>query len=197
MNIFHLVFEKLAKIVKEKKDRPWTESNDTGLTNLYVFQGFQQDIKFELKWLKWTVEGDENIAWFTFLRVKLHKEMRDKKKSTSARFNALSSSDALELLSWIPSLDSGVQGYSDTSCWPWKTTISVVEASSKEAFVPRDYTLHNDQIKANPKWWKVKKLWQFQDIILKNPIPEYFDRGNTKTFEIPWESVWQRFLIHL
>jgi len=37
---------------------------------------------------------------------------------TSARFRALSSSEACEVLSCIPNLDLGVRGESDSSCWP-------------------------------------------------------------------------------
>lgn len=69
-------------------------------------------------------------------------------KTTSARLAALSSTDALEVLSWIPSLDLGVRGESVSSCWPRKTTVPLVEGSSKEAYALLDCTAHWNLIKS-------------------------------------------------
>lgn len=65
--------------------------------------------------------------------------------TTSARFMALSSIWALEAFSKIPSLDLGVRGESESSCWLRCTTVPLGEASSNEAYMLED-CIHNKTI---------------------------------------------------
>lgn len=81
---------------------------------------------------------------------------RWKRNITSARFDVLSSTDAAEGLPWIPSLDLGVGGESESSCWPRKTIVPLVEASSKEACSLLDYTAHWNLIKSTDETQKAK-----------------------------------------
>jgi len=54
---------------------------------------------------------------------------------TSARFAELSSIEEFEFLSLSPSRDLSGCGEPGSSCWPRKTTVPLVEASSKEEWL--------------------------------------------------------------